>query len=107
MGPEQREAYFKMVTLRAHGFDLDGFAGRLRWSRDGLSSEIKWDAEDVGVLDVEKVFFVEIVRLASKRAADDLLAKELGAEGADAKNMGNSVRVPAFSEHRDGYDAAD
>ena len=50
---------------------------------------------------------VQLVRLAAQRAADDLLAEELGAEGADAEDVGDGVRVPALGEHRDGDDAAD
>ena len=33
--------------------------------------------------------------------------KKLGAEGANAENVGDGVGIPAFGEHRDGDDAAD
>ena len=44
---------------------------------------------------------------AAQAAADDLLAEELGAEGADAEDVGDGVGVPALGEHRDRHDAAD
>ena len=56
---------------------------------------------------LKQPFFVEVVGLAAQRAADDLLAQELGAEGANAEDVGDGVGVPAFGEHRDGDDAAD
>ena len=36
-----------------------------------------------------------------------MLAKELGTEGADAEDVGDVVRIPAFREHGNGNDAAD
>ena len=50
---------------------------------------------------------VGVVRLAAQRAADDLLAEELRAEGADAQHVRDGPGVPALGEHRDGDDAAD
>ena len=50
---------------------------------------------------------VQIVGLAAQRAADDLLAKKLRAEGADAEDVGDGVGVPPLGEHRDRDDAAD
>ena len=39
-------------------------------------------------------------------AANDLLAQQLTAEGAHAKDVRDTVGVPAFRQHRDGDDAA-
>ena len=74
---------------------------------DRLGGEVERDAEDVGVLDVEQAVLVQVVGLAAERAADDLLAEELRAEGADAEDVGDGVGVPALGEHRDRDDAAD
>ena len=59
---------------------------RLGWLRDGndrFSREVERNAEDVGILDVVETLGVEGVRLAAERAANNLLAEELRAEGAD------------------------
>ena len=104
---DAREADLERVALRAHGLDLDRLARRLRRRDDRLGGEVERNAEDVGVLDVEQALLVQVVGLAAQRAADDLLAEELRAEGADAEDVGDGVRVPAFGEHRDGDHAAD
>ena len=101
------EADFERVALRAHGLDLNRLARRLRRGDDRLGREVEGNAEDVGVFDVEQPFLVQVVGLAAQRAADDLLAQELGAEGADAEDVRDGVGVPALGEHRDGDDAAD
>ena len=101
------KADFEAIALGPHGLDLDRLARRLRRRDDRLGGEVERNAEDVGVLDVEQVLLVQVVGLAAQRAADDLLAQQLSAEGADAEDMGDGVRVPAFGEHRDGDDAAD
>ena len=44
---------------------------------------------------------------AAQAAADDLLAEQLRAEGADAEDVRHGVGVPALGEHRDGDDALD
>ena len=75
--------------------------------RHRLGGEVERDAEDVGVLDVEEAIVVGLVRLAAQCAADDLLAEELRAEGADAQHVRDGPGVPALGEHRDGDDAAD
>ena len=74
---------------------------------DGLGVEVERDAQYVGVLDVEQVVVVQIVRLAAKGATDDLFAQQLGAEGAHPEYVRNRVGVPALGEHRDRDDAAD
>ena len=56
---------------------------------------------------LNRSFLVQVVGLAAQRAADDLLAEKLRAEGADAENVRDGVGVPAFGEHRDRDDAAD
>ena len=42
-----------------------------------------------------------------KCASDDLLAKQLRAEGAYTENVGDGIGVPAFGEHRNADDALD
>ena len=104
---DAREADFERVALGPHGLDLNGLARRLRRRDDRLGREVEGNAEDVGVFDVEQPFLVQVVGLAAQRAADDLLAQELRAEGANAEDVGDGVGIPAFGEHRDGDDAAD
>ncbi len=104
---DAREADFERVALGPHGLDLDRLARRLRRRDDRLGREVERNAEDVGVLDVEQALLVQVVGLAAQRAADDLLAEELRAEGADAEDVGDGVGVPALGEHRDRDDAAD
>ena len=48
-----------------------------------------------------------VVAEAAERAADDLLAEERGAEGAQAEDVGDGVGVPALGQHADRDDAAD
>ena len=50
---------------------------------------------------------VQVVGLPAQRAADDLLAQQLGAEGAHAEDVGDGVGVPALGQHGDRDDAAD
>ena len=104
---DAREADLQCVAVGADGLDLDGLARRLRRGDDRLGGEVEGDAEDVGVLDVEEALLVQVVGLAAQGAADHLLAEELGAEGADAENVGDGVGVPALGEHGDRDDAAD
>ena len=101
------KADFERVALRAHGLDLNGLARRLRRGDDRLGREVEGNAEHVGIFDIEQTFFVQVVGLAAQGAADDLLAQELRAEGADAEDVGDGIGVPALGEHRDGDDAAD
>ena len=80
--------------------------GRLGHLRRG--GEVERDAHDVGVFDVEQAGLgVEIVGLAAQAAPDHLLAQKLGAEGADAQDVGDGVGVPAFGQHGHRDDAAD
>src|SRR5512146_2049391 len=53
------------------------------------------DAVDIGVLRGEEAVLVGFVGAAAQAAADDLLAQELGAERADAEDVGDGVGVPA------------
>ena len=103
---DAREADFERVALRADRMDADGLARLGRRRDDGLRREVEGDAENVGIFDVEQAVFIQIVGLAAQAAADDLLAQKLRAEGADAENVRDGVRVPAFRQHRDGNDAA-
>ena len=85
---------------------MTGFGGcRLRHHR--LGGEVEGDAHDVGIFDVEQAVLVQLIGLAAQAAADHLLAQELGAEGADAEDVGDGVGVPAFGQHRHRDDAAD
>ena len=52
-------------------------------------------------------FVVGHVGHAPQATTDDLLAEELGREGAHAEDVGDGVGVPALGEHRDADDAAD
>ena len=58
-------------------------------------------AVDLGVLGREHVVRRRSRRWCGGGPADDLLAEELRAEGADAEDVGDGVRVPALGEHRD------
>ena len=69
----------------------------------GTGREVERDAEHVGVLDVEEVVLVQVVGLPAQRPADDLLAQELGAEGAHAQHVGDGAGIPALGQHRDGH----
>ena len=104
---DPREADFEGIALRPHGLDLDGLARRLRRRDDRLGGEVEGNAEDVGIFDIEEPFLVQVVGLAAEGAADDLLAQQLRAEGADAENVGDRVGIPALGEHGNRDDAAD
>ena len=78
------ETDFQLVALRADGFDVQALYRWLGWGDDGFGSEVKGDAEDVGVLHVELSIVVELVVAAAEGAADYLFAEELGAEGSYA-----------------------
>ena len=93
------ELDFQSVAFGPHSLDLDGFTGRLWRRHNRFSCEIEWYAEDIGIFHVEQAFLVEVVRLPAQGAADDLFTQKLGAEGADAENMGHGVRVPTFRQH--------
>ena len=47
------------------------------------------------------------VAYAPKSATYDLLTEKLSAEGSDAEDMGDGIRVPTLGEHGDGDDTAD
>jgi len=101
------EADFEVVALGAHRLDLHRLTRWLWRSNDRLRSEIEGNAEDIRVFHIEQPFFVLFVRHATQRTPNDLLAKELGAEGANAENMGDGIGIPSLGEHRDRDDAAD
>ena len=101
------EADFECIAFGPHGLDLDSLPRRLRRRDHRLGGEVEGNAQDVGVFHIEEALFVEIVGLAAESAADDLLAKELGAEGPDAQHMRDRSGIPALGEHGDGDDAAD
>ena len=93
---DARELDFEVVSLRAHGFDLNRLTRRLRWGENGLGREVEGNAEDVCVFDAEEIFIIEVVGLAAQRASDDLFAEELGAKSSDAEDVGDGVRIPAL-----------
>ncbi len=78
--------------------------------RPGLPArrqEAERDAVDLRVLGREVAVRSGLVAHPPQAAPDDLLAQELGAEGADAEDVGDGVRVPALGQHGDRHDAAD
>ena len=101
------EANLQRVTLGLHRFDLHGFARRCGFDDGGLGVEVKGNAQHVCVFDVEQALPVEMVGLAAQRAANDLLAQQLGAKGAQPQHMGDIVGVPALGEHGHRHHAAD
>ncbi len=75
--------------------------------RAGAGQERERHAVDVGVLGVEESLVVGGVAHPSQGPADDLLAKQLGAERSDTQNVSHRVRVPSLGQHRDTHDATD
>jgi hypothetical protein len=67
-------------------------------------------AHDVGIFHIEhpvarrQRVVDRLVGIAPQAPAHDLLAQQLGAEGADAEDVGDGVGVPAFGQHGDGDD---
>ena len=104
---DARKTDFERVAFGPDSLDLDRLARRLRRRDDRLRGEVERNAEHVGVLDVEQILLVQVVRLAAQGAADDLLAQKLRAEGAHAEHVSHGVGIPTFGQHRDGDDAAD
>ena len=101
------ELDFQGVALRRDRLHLDGRLRRLRYRDDRLGREIEGNTEDVGILDIVEPLGVEGIRLTTEGAADDLLTKELGAEGTDPQDVRDGIGVPAFGEHRDRHHATD
>ena len=95
-----RKADFACIALRRDRPDLDRLARRLRRGDHRAGREVERDAEHVGVLDVEQVLFIQVVGLPAQRPADDLLAQELGAEGAHPEHVGDGAGIPALGQHR-------
>src|SRR5229473_1956683 len=93
------------AALSTHRFDLKRFARRLRRCNHWLRREVEGNAEDVGIFHIEKLIFVQIVRLTTKRASNDLLAQELGTERTNAENVSDGVGIPSLGEHGDRDDA--
>ena len=54
-----------------------------------------------------RAVFVQFIGLAAKRATDDLFAEKLSAKSANAEDVSDGIRIPAFREHGNGDDAAD
>ena len=100
-----REDHFKRGAL-AHRRHARHLLGRIDRRDLGLRREVERDAHDVGIFDIEQSFGIQIVGIAAQAAPDDLLAQKLGAEGANAEDMGDGVGVPSLGQHGDGHDAA-
>jgi len=66
---------FESVAVRADGPHLDGLARRLRRRDHRFGGEVKWDAQDIRVFDVEQALVVQVVGLPAQRTADNLLAE--------------------------------
>ena len=73
---------------------------------DGFGGEVEGDAQNVGIFDGKHAVLVVVVVLTAQTATDDLLAKKLGAERANAEDVRNGVGIPALGEHGNGDDAA-
>ena len=85
--------------------------GGLRRRHHWLRREIEWYSEHVRVFSAEQALvravFVQIVGLSPQRTAHDLLTEQLCAEGADAQNVGDRIRVPTLGQHGNRHDATD
>jgi hypothetical protein len=96
-----------MIALRPDRPNLNRLPRRLRRRHDRLGREVKRHAEHVGILDVEQVLFIQVVRLPTERPADDLLAQKLSAERPNAEHVRHGVRIPAFRKHGNRHHTAD
>ena len=47
-----------MVTLGAHGFNMDRLTRRLGRGDDRFGGEVERNTQDIGVLDVEQAFLI-------------------------------------------------
>jgi hypothetical protein len=56
-----RKGNFQGITIGPDGVNADRFARLGRRCHDRLGGEIEWDTEDVGILDIQQLFLVEIV----------------------------------------------
>ena len=103
-----RKADFQGIPFRADGMDVDHVRRRDRRRVLHAGSEVERDAEDIGILGIiESRILVGLVVETAQASPDDLLAQELRAKRAHAKDVRDRVRVPAFRQHRHGHHAAD
>ena len=102
-----READLRAVALGRERLDRVDGRRRIDRHRNTLRREVERDAEDVRVFGREPSVLAKLVGGAAKRAAHNLLADKLRAEGAESEDVRHVVRVPPFGQHRDGHDAAD
>jgi hypothetical protein len=85
-----------------------GVFGRVDGAALAGLEQLEGDADDVRVFGRELAGLrVDEVVAAAQRAAGDLFAEQLRAEGAQAHDVGDGVGVPAFAEHGDGDHATD
>jgi len=59
------------------------------------------------ILNIEEPLLIQLVRLATQGAANNLLAEELRAKGANAEHVGDGVGIPPFGQHGDRDHATD
>ena len=99
-----REGDFQHGTL-LDGGNARGFLGRLDRSDLGFGCEVKGNAHDVGIFNIEQVIAVQLIGIAAQAPPDDLLTKKLSAKRADAEDMRHRIGVPTFRQHGNRDDA--
>ncbi len=104
---DARKSYLQRVAVWPNGLHLDRFPRWLRRRNHRLCVEIKWNTEHVRIFDVEPPFVIQIVRLTTESAPDDLLAEQLRAKCSDAEYVRDRVRIPTFGQHSNRNYAAD
>ena len=58
-----------------------------------LGGKVEGNAEDVGVFGIEQSVVIQLIGLAAQASTNHLLAEELRSECADAKDVGEAMRV--------------
>ena len=96
-----------MVPLGPHRPHLHRLPRLARAYHDRTGSEVEGNAKHIGVLDVELVVLVQLVRLPPERPAHHLFAQELRSEGAHSQDVGYGAGVPPLGEHGHRHHAAD
>ena len=56
-----RKGDFESIAIRPNSVHPDRLSGFNRRRNDRLCREVEWDAENVGILDIQPLFLVEIV----------------------------------------------
>src|SRR5258705_12111647 len=90
------------------GFDIDQDTGRPSGATmDVCRNIISWrrtkrtlrPAQHVCIFNIKTPFLVQLIGLAAKGAANDLLTKQLSAERANSQNMRHRIGIPSLGEH--------